>query len=140
MVPPTFTDTSKVTGSPTSSPAAGCGLTSVMVAICHFEADWQSPGSVSRQKANTGMNLRDIQAPLCSFPVPDQSPRAIRPSQELFSLQFLGRNRHANHRWGKLALREFVFHVFARHPVGALDTQTKLAPTSGHPCLTLGTR
>src|SRR5215469_10655677 len=75
MVPPTLTDTSKVTGSATSSPAAGCGLTSVMVAICHFEADWQSAGSASRQKANTGISFRNIRPPLCSFFPQNQSPR-----------------------------------------------------------------
>src|SRR5215469_7432685 len=63
MVPPTLTDTSKVTGSEMSSPGAGCGLTSVMVATRHIEADWQSAGSVSRHKANTGISLRNIQPP-----------------------------------------------------------------------------
>src|SRR5208283_2533133 len=101
-------------GSDASSPAAGCGLTSVMAAICHFDVDWQSAGNVSRHKPITAISLRMIHSSHLFLLLRNQSPETnCSLSEELLLAKFDG-NRHAK-RWKSEASvpARLEFHAFA---------------------------
>ena len=106
-----------------------------MVAICHFDADWQNAGNVSRHRVSTSIRLRSIHASRL-LPL---APRSIAMNQlfaksEACSHQL--RWQSACQRWKReLSVpARLEFHAVAIAPVSHTDGDStdQVAPTSGH--------